>query len=440
MKTLLARTLSRRAFLGTAAVAASLPLLGRFTVVSAEGDGPKPAEPAEPKAPSIPGAGKLKHLIIVSLPGAPSHIDLWDPKADEGVRGEFKPLDTPVKSIRFTEVLPGLAKQAEHLCVVNGMTSGEGNHDRARYLTLTGHAPNPSVKHPSLGSILAKESEKPEHELPMFVSVGGAAIDAGYLGPQYNALTVAEPDRGVENLAYRKGVTPEQERARLEKRLKLRDQVDQDFKERRSESIAADQKAMYDKAQRLMDSKKSKAFDLSSETNELRDAYGRGRFGQGMLLARRLVEEGVTCVEVRLGGWDTHQDNFERIRPLAAQLDAGMAQLIADLRKRNLFDNTAIACYGEFGRTPRINGNNGRDHYPRAWSMVLAGGPFRRGAQVGRTDETGSKVIERPVTVPDFFRSMAHACGFDPLRKFEVNDRPIWYVDKAGVVIPELFA
>lgn len=427
--------LSRRAFLGTAAVAASLPLFGRFATVRAEE--PKPAETAELP---VPGAGKLKHLIIISLPGAPSHIDLWDPKADEKVRGEFKPIETPVKDIRFTEVLPGLAKQAEHLCVVNGMTSGEGNHDRARYLTLTGHAPNPSVKHPSLGSILAKESGMDDSELPMFVSVGGAALDAGYLGPQYSALTVADPERGVENLAYRPGVSPDQERARLEKRLRLRDEVDRDFRERRSATIAADQKAMYDRARRMMDSRKSAAFDLSTEKDELRNHYGRTRFGQGLLLARRLVEEGVKCVEVRLGGWDTHQDNFERIRPLAQQLDIGMSQLITELRARKLFDSTAIACYGEFGRTPRINGNNGRDHYPRAWSMVLAGGPFARGRRVGMTDETASRVVERPVTVPDFFRSLAHAAGFDPMRKFEVNDRPIWYVDKAGTVIRELFA
>jgi hypothetical protein len=429
---------SRRAFIGaSAAVAAATLMPGAVRVLRAEGDQPK-AEEAAPVQAS--GAGKLKHLIIISLVGGPSHMDLFDPKTDPAIKGEFAPLETEIDGLSVTEVLPGIAKRAQHLCMVNSMTSGEGNHDRGRYLTLTGHVPNPSVRHPTLGSMIAKEFENDVGEMPAFVSVGGATIDAGYLGPRYSALTIADPERGLENLAYRTGVTPEQERQRLEKRLKLRDAVDESFRRERSAAIAADQRAMYTAARRLMDSKRAEAFDISNESSSARESYGRTRFGQGLLLARRLVETGVKCVEVRLGGWDTHSDNFNRVRNLAAQLDIGISNLIDDLQQRERFEDTAIACYGEFGRTPRINSGNGRDHFPRAWSMLLAGGPFARGRVVGKTNEQASAVIERPVTVPDYFVSMAHACGFDPLRRFEVSDRPIWYTDKAGKIVPELFA
>lgn len=429
--------ISRRTFLGaTAAVAAATLLPPSITrVLRAEGEAP-----GTQPTPEVAGAGKLKHLIIISLVGGPPHLDLFDPKEDTSVKGEFSALKTEVDGFQLTEVLPGIAKRAQQLCLVNSMTSGEGNHDRARYLTLTGHVPNPSVRHPTLGSMIAKEFENDVGEMLAFVSVGGATIDAGYLGPRYSALAIADPERGLENLAYRTGVTPEQERQRLEKRLKLRDAVDENFRRERSEAIANDQRAMYTAARRLMDSKRAEAFDISNEKSADRDRYGRSRFGQGLLLARRLIEQGVKCVEVRLGGWDTHTDNFNRVRTLGAQLDTAYCALMDDLVERERFDDTAIACYGEFGRTPRINGNNGRDHFPRAWSMLLAGGPFARGKVIGKTNEQASAVVERPITVPDYFVSMAHACGFDPLRRFEVNDRPIWYTDKAGKLVPELFA
>jgi hypothetical protein len=442
MDTATLKPASRRVFLkaaGAAAALATIPVWASPRRLTAE-DGASGADGAKPAAPSAPGAGKTKGLIIISLPGGPSHIDMFDPKAVEQSKGPFDPIETSQSGVKFTSVLPGLAKRAEHLCVVRSMTSTEGNHDRARYLTLTGHVPNPSVSHPSLGCMLNKEFTPADSEMPGFVAIGGASVDAGYLGPQFAPLIVNDPNKGLENLSYRKGLTHEAEKARLERRLKLRDEIDREFKKDRNTQIAEDQKAMYDRAKRLMDSKKAAAFDLSLEDKGVRDQYGRDRFGQSLVLARRLIEQGVKCVEVRLNGWDTHNDAANRLTGLCTTLDGGFSALIDDLRKKKLFDSVGVLCYGEFGRTPRDGKNDGRGHYPRAWSMVAAGGGFARGRTVGATDDKGEAVISRPVTVPDFFWSMAHTTGFDPLRKFEVNERPIWYADKAGKVIPEFFA
>jgi hypothetical protein len=439
----------RRTFLKagvTVAALAALPVWATARRSQAEGETPPPApkptgEGDRTAEPSAPGAGKLKHLIIISLQGGPSHLDTFDPKTPDGFKGPFAPIETAIKGVSFTEVLPGLAKRAGDLCVVRGMTSAEGNHDRARYLTLTGQVPNPSVKHPSLGCMLAKEFEQPDQEMPQFIAIGGPTVDAGYLGPQYAPLLVNDPERGLDNLRYRKGVSAEQEKSRLERRLRLRGEVDKEFKKERNEDIADDQKAMYDKAKKLMDSKKAAAFDLTLEDKSARDLYTRTKLGQSLLLARRLIEQGVKCVEVRLNGWDTHDNHADRISALCGQLDPAMSGLIDDLKKRKMFGDTGVACYGEFGRTPKLdNGRNGRGHYPRAWSMVLAGGPFARGRVVGETDGKGERVVSGAVTVPDFFRSMAHAAGVDPLRQFHVNERPIWYVDKAGKLAPALFA
>ncbi|NUQ35762.1 MAG: DUF1501 domain-containing protein [Planctomycetaceae bacterium] len=393
-------------------------------------------KPATDDADKIPGKGKAKHLIILSLRGGPSHIDTFDPKTDSDVAGEFKSIGTAMKDIRFTEIFPKLAECAADLCVINSMTSKEGNHDRARYLTHTGHIPNPTVSHPSLGSILAKELGKEDFDLPHFVAIGAAAQGGGYIGPIYSPMIVNNPDEGLSNIDYGAGM----DKDRMAKRMKLREDVDKEFKKTRNEDIPNAQKAMYEKAKRMMDSKNIVAFDLSKEPKESRDAYGRNQFGQGVLMARRLLEVGVTSVEVTLNGWDTHNDGFTTMRNLGAGLDVAFAQLIKDLKRLKLFDSTVIACHGEFGRSPNITSDGGRGHFPRAWSTVLAGGPFVRGKKIGSTDKQGDKVVERPVEVPDFFRSMAHAFGFDAFKEFEINDRPTWYVDKKGKVIPELFA
>jgi len=423
---------ARRNFLKASAIGAAaltLPAGVRYLAQDADERGKTDAQ-AE-----IPGKGKAKHLIVISLPGGPSHIDTFDPKTEASVRGEFKQIDTAHDDIKLAEPFENLAKVAGEICLVRSMHSREGNHERARYLTHTGHVPNPTVKHPTLGSILAEELGDDEFELPAFVAVGNSPGDGGYLGPTRSPLLVSDPSRGLANLEYRAGMDSD----RMEARLKLRAEQDEGFKKDRNKEIAEAQAKMYEKAKRMMDSKKSKAFDISDEKDDVQDEYGRNNFGRGALLARRLINEGVTCVEISLGGWDTHNDNFNRLRDLGKVLDQGLAALIKDLKDRDMLDETVVACYGEFGRTPRINANTGRDHYPRAWSMMLSGGPFPRGKVVGATDETGSAPAHTPISVPDFFHSMAHAFGYDAMRKFEVNERPIWYSDKEGMARSELF-
>jgi hypothetical protein len=402
--------------------------------------------------------------ILLWMSGGPSQMDTFDLKPGHANGGPFKEIETSVPGVRISEHLPKLARQMEHVAIVRSMTSREGDHGRATYLLRTGYLQQGPIRYPALGSLVAKELGSDDSELPNFVSIAPfrafnqAAYGPGFLGPQYAPLVVGEGtvvvqqpnqtgDFGlkVDDLDAPSGVTTE----RADDRLELWKSLEQGFIGRRTTAAAIGHRTAYERAVKMMRSEAVRAFQLDDEPTALRDAYGRSRFGQGCLIARRLVERGVPFVEINLNGvagnpalgWDTHQNNFDSVRRLSEVLDPAWATLIDDLQSRGLLETTLIVWMGEFGRTPRINPNQGRDHFPQAWTTVLAGGGIRGGQVVGRTSADGMTVDDRPVSVPDLLATVCTAIGVDPMKQnmSEVG-RPIRIVDKDAKAISEVLA
>jgi hypothetical protein len=386
--------------------------------------------------PSLP-KGRAKHAIVLFMDGGPSHLDTLDPKPGHANQGETETVGTRIPGVRLAAALGETAKRMGDLCVVRSMTSKEGNHSRAKYLLHAGYPPNPTVIHPAFGALVSHEVGKEGFDLPHYVQINGNnGESAGYLGVAHNPFVVQNPTQPIANIASPPGVGDD----RLDARLRFLQKLDLHFAEGRGQEVPEARQVMYGRSRRLMASPLTKAFDLSTEKAAVRERYGKDNFGQGCLMASRLVEAGVSVVEVRLGGWDTHENNWTRVPALLSQVDRGFANLVDDLKAKGLFDSTMIVWMGEFGRTPRPNARGGRDHYPRAWSLAMAGGGIVGGQVVGETDAGGEEVKDRPVTVPDLFASWSHAFGMDGKKVFYAGDRPITVVDKAGKAIPEFFA
>jgi len=362
---------------------------------------------------AAPAAKKpAKACIVLWLNGGPSHIDTFDPKPGAATGGKFKAIKTRAKGVEIAEHLPGIADVGNHIAFVRGMTSKEGNHQRARYLLHTGYAPNPTVVHPSLGGWLSAELGDKASDLPAFVSINGPSLGAGFLGVQHGPFTIQKAGMPPANITLPRTVDD----ARFAARQQALDAMEADFATRTGDGQVTGRRAVYAQTVRMMKSPHLKALDLADESDKVKKAYGDSDFGRGCLVARRLVESGVKMVEVVLDGWDTHADGFERIKTLSGRLDGGMSALVKDLHERKLLASTLIVCMGEFGRTPKINDNDGRDHYPQAWSALLAGGGIRGGIAHGKTDADGAKVIESPTNVNDLFATMVTAMGVAPDR------------------------
>jgi uncharacterized protein (DUF1501 family) len=393
-----------------------------------------------------------RSCIVLWMSGGPAQTDTFDPKPGHVNGGPFAAIPTSVPGVRIAEHLPQVAQHMQNLALIRSMRTREGDHGRATYHLRTGYLPMPPIEFPTLGSLVAREREQIGADLPSYVSIAAAlsnpsALSPGFLGPRYAPLIVGQPtgdgfagtDGGlrVQNLARPNSVSE----ARLEERLALLQEMQAEFVQSRSGAGTASYQTAYARAQRLMSPTAAQAFDLNQETAQLRDAYGRSRFGQGCLLARRLVERGVPFVEVMLGGWDTHDDNFNGQRRQCSVLDPAWATLMTDLAQRGLLDSTLIVWMGEFGRTPTINPRQGRDHYPAAWSVVLGGGGIRGGHIVGRTSADGSAVEERPVSVPDLVATICLALGLDPARQnMSSVGRPIRVVEPGFQPIQEILA
>jgi hypothetical protein len=353
---------------------------------------------------------KAKACIWLWLNGGPSHLDTFDPKPGTANGGPFKAINTRARGVQLCEHLPHLAECADKFAVVRSMTTREGNHDRARYLVHSGYAPNPTVLHPSLGAWIGHEIGHPKLDLPAFVSINGPSMGAGFLGIQHGPFVMRNPDKPPENVDLPRQV----DEARFARRQGLLGSMEEGFWAETGDAKVSGRRSVYDSAVRMMHTPQLSAFDTSNEPAKLREAYGDHDFGKGCLLARRLIEQGVPFVEVTLDGWDTHKDNFERTKKLMSILDSGASSLYRDLAERRLLESTLVVVAGEFGRTPKINDNDGRDHYPQAWSLLLGGGGVRGGQVVGRTDGDGAQVVERPVTVADLMATLASLMGLDP--------------------------
>ncbi len=380
----------------------------------------------ERRARAAAPPARAKACILLWMNGGPSHLDTWDPTPGTAVGGKFKAIPTRADGLTISEHLPRVADVAQHLAVLRGMTSKEGNHDRAQHLVHTGYAPNPTVSYPSLGSWVAHEVGDANADLPLFVSISGPSISAGFLGVQYNPFIVQNVKQPLQNTDYAPGVNM----VRFLKRKQALESLEDDFAARTGDPKIKSRRAVYARAIRMMYAPRLKAFDLADEPDATLRAYGDSDFGRGCLMARRLVEGGVRFVEVVLDGWDTHKDNFGRTEKLMGALDPAMASLVRELDERKLLDSTLVMWMGEFGRTPKINENDGRDHHPAAWSAVLAGGGVRGGVVLGATSDDGEKVVTRPTTVPELMATAATLLGLDPGKEFTTPlGRPITITD-----------
>lgn len=386
----------------------------------------------------------VKSVVVLWLSGGPATIDMWDLKPGHENGGSFKEIDTTVPGMRIGEHLPKLAQHGKELSLVRSMSTKEGDHDRATFLLRTGYTPVGAIQFPTVGALLAKELGTESSDLPNFVSIAPAryatSLGGGFLGPQHDPLVLGDSAYSanglrVPDLARAAGVseTAQYSRLGLLRDMELR------FGVGRSAPVAASIQAATDRAIRLMRPSAAAAFNLDEEPAKTKEAFGGGLFGQGVLLARRLVERGVPFVEVTLDGWDTHQNNFERVKDLNGTLDAAFASLIADLKDRGLLDTTLIVCQGEFGRTPHINNNTGRDHWPASWAVALGGGGIQTGQVIGKTNKEGTAVEEKRVSAQDLIATVATAAGIDPRKQNMSNvGRPIRVADPNAQPILEL--
>jgi uncharacterized protein (DUF1501 family) len=396
---------------------------------------------------------RKRACIVLWMAGGPTQTDTFDPKPDHANGGPFEVIDTATAGVRVGEHLPQVAKQMKHLAVVRSMATKEGDHGRATLHLRTGNLPQGGIDFPTFGALVSNERADPKDDLPGYVSIsprgfGSAALTAGFLGSRHAPLVVggtggdvfsAETagELRVENLGLPPGVSTR----RAEERRALLEETEADFLASRPGAATESHTSAYHRAVRLMNESAAKAFDLTDEKAAVRDRYGRNRFGQGCLLARRLVERGVPFVEVTLGGWDTHDNNFAQVKTLCGTLDPAWAALVGELKERGLLETTTIVWMGEFGRTPGINPRQGRDHYPNAWSVVLGGGGIAGGQAVGRTSKDGMAVEERPVAVPDLLATVCRAIGVDPAKQNMSNvNRPIRIVDQSAKPIQEVLS
>lgn len=376
--------------------------------------------------------------ILLFMRGAPSQFETFDPKPGTKSGGPTQSIETTVEGIRIAEGWEKVAAQMQDVSIIRSVTNGkEGNHDRAVYQLHTGYRQTATVSHPNLGSIASAELGDAAFDLPHFVSIGNRSgfVDSGFLGAAHSPFLLMDPAKPPRNIALPPGV----DAARFTRRHELLAGLESDDARQGGETPVRDHQTLYDNAKRMVLSPRLKGFDLAQEPDAVRDRYGSNEFGQGCLLARRLVEHGVTFVEVESRGWDTHADNFNQVKKLAGSVDTAFAALVSDLKQRGRLDKTLIIWMGEFGRTPRINAKSGRDHHPLSFNVALAGGGIRGGQVIGATDREGTSVEDRPVTVPDLFCTFCQALGIDP-RKENISPlgRPIQIVD-GGAPVRELF-
>ena len=405
---------------------------------------------------------RKRACILLWMTGGPSQMDTFDLKPGHANGGPYKEIQTSAPGLKIGEHLPKLAAHGDRLAVIRSMSTKEADHGRATYVMRTGYVPQGPIQFPPLGALVSRELGNPDAALPNFVSVAPfrgfnpAAFGAGFLGPQYAPLIVGENGLGrggpspidqalkVQDLDVPASV----EKAHADARLNLLQEMDHDFGARRPGIASDSHRTAYERAVRLMKSDAAKAFQLDDEPAALRDAYGRNIFGQGCLLARRLVEQGVPFVEVTLAnagqgvfGWDTHNQNFDNVKKLCEILDPAWATLMTDLKQRGLLDTTMIVWMGEFGRTPKINPQNGRDHWPTSWTTVVAGGGIKGGQAYGKTSAGGDAVEEKPVAVGDLMATIVKGLGINPSKQNNSTEgRPIRIADKNSNPIQEVLA
>ena len=389
-----------------------------------------------------------KSAILLWMSGGPSTMDLWDLKPGAPTGGEFKPIST-AGDLQICEHLPLTAKVMDKLSIVRSMSTREADHNRGRYYMHTGYVPNPNIEHPSYGAVISHETmnQRPELEIPPFVSIGGGSVGPGFLGMSWSPLVVNSNGQ-IRNLEV------DIDEGRLAQRMKALELIETSFISQNRGSAAKDHMDVLKKTVYCMTSSQMDAFKVAKEPKEVQERYGAAQgggggggmgrnsgFGRSCLMARRLVEAGVPFVEVDFGGWDDHRNIFQTLKNTRLpQLDQAMSALVEDLSQRGLLENTAIIWMGEFSRTPRINANSGRDHWARSWSVVVGGAGMKPGIAVGKTNADGTQVDTEPYTSQDVMATVCKALGISLETTFtSKNGRPM-KIANGGKVIKELFA
>lgn len=371
-----------------------------------------------------------RSCILLYMAGGPSHIDTFDPKPGRKTGGPFAAIGGK-SGAQVSEHLPKLAAKTPLFTIIRSLTAKEGNHDRARHLMHTGYAPAGGANHPAFGAMVAEARASAGHGMPGYVSIAGPGESAGFLSANYSPFPVQSPLKPVRYLGRAKGIDD----GEFEERMSLWRKLEEEFADGRGGDFARGRRAIGEQAAGLMKSRGLSAFKIDGEPANVREAYGKNEFGAGCLMARKLVEAEVPFVEVTLGGWDTHENNFERVKKLCATLDQGVATLLGDLEDRGLLSSTLVVWMGDFGRTPHINEKGGRDHFPACSSVLLAGGGTKGGQVIGATDSDGAEVKERPVSVPDLYRTIAAAMDLNPDKlRVSPSGRPLKSVDGGTVI------
>lgn len=424
---------SRRQFLlNTAKSALGVSLLPGLASKMAAAEGG-----ATVTGPGTPGFGKAKHVIYLWMNGGMTHLDTFDPKTG-GTKGFGEPIKAKADSIDYLgSYLPKLAENANKLSIIRSMSSKTGVHESGTYIMKTGYEPRTTVVHPCMGVWASHFLGKIKGvTLPdsVIVNSGSSYPGAGFFPPAMSPIPISNPETGLQN------INPTTNNTMFGKRVNLMNEFDSSFRKKfQTEDVKA-YTEFYDETLRLMKSEDLKAFDLTKETQETRDKYGRTPFGQGCLLARRLVESGVRFVEVQMGGWDMHNTIDNGMTNMGTILDNGFSALLQDLDSKGLLDSTLVVLGSEFGRTPDINENDGRDHYPLAYSTVFAGGGTKRGFVYGATDKDGRRPADKQTSPQDFLSTIGHAMGL-PVDEVVMSpsNRPFTVADK-GVPVIDIFA
>jgi hypothetical protein len=390
-----------------------------------------------------PAGKRKKSCILLWMDGGPCHVDTFDPKpeARAEIRGEIGAIGTSVDGIQISDKFPRLARLMDHMAILRGMSTEEGDHGRARVHLHTGYRPGVGgVEYPTMGALVSKELPRPNSPLPNFVVTGSPLVEyipssPGYLGADHQPLILKDPGKGLEN------IKPLGSSAEYNDRVGVLEQLEQGFSRAYKANSAQAHQASVNRAVQLVRSDQNKAFEISLEPQAVRDAYGDTELGRGCLLARRLVEAGVAFVEVYSSNWDYHvNETYDRAKTMMTEMDHGVSALMTDLKNRSLLQDTLIIMMGEFGRSPTINRNGGRDHHNKAWCSVMAGCGIKGGQVVGKTSGDGMQVVERPISAIDFMATVCKALGIDYARQVDTpGGRPVGVVDKGAKPIQELF-
>jgi hypothetical protein len=416
-------TIARRQFLGTMAAVGAGAMTGGLGVF------------ANPAIAKQLGADQ-KRIVVFNMHGGLSQLESWDPKPGAATGGPFRAIPTSVPGVHISELLPQTAKQMHHLCLVRGVNTAEDDHGKGTYLMLTGRRQTPAADYPQIGAVAAKALAPADSSLPGHILItpgggGGRGSEAAYLGPKFSSIQLGNGNP-PQNTARPEGVTETSEKARQD----FRRQVNGRFLNRRRTAITEAFTYSYEQAQQLMAQRE--VFDVAKEPEKDADRYGKFDFGRHCLLARRLLEKGITFVQLTHSNYDTHNENFNFHIEQLGEFDQSFACFVADVADRGMLDSTLIVVLSEFGRTPNINLYYGRDHWSKSWSVCLAGARIPRGAVYGKTNADGTEVVEGQVDHGELFHTYLQSVGVDSTLSFDIDGRNMPIADPAVTPVDEL--